>query len=241
MSIHKIPYSETGYFSDLICDYLDDKEPLGAFGHRRPELNSFSAQIKEKKGFLDEQRGRLVNELKSQYHSVETSPLTQKNIELLQHSTTYTITTGHQLNLFTGPLYFLYKIIHTITLSRKLKEQYPDHDFVPVYWMATEDHDFEEINYFNLNGKKVRWNRPDIKDNNKGAVGELSTEGLKKVCRQFCAEIGTTQNAQELCSLFKEAYLQHDNLAEATRYLANALFGKYGLVYGARTQGANLL
>lgn len=230
MFIHKIPYSETGYFSELICDYLDGKESIKGFYMRPPKLESFQGQIEDKKGFPKEQRQRLVSELYAQYASDEMSALTRKHIDLIQQETTFTITTGHQLNLFTGPLYFLYKIIHTLRLSRKLKEQYPAQDFVPVYWMATEDHDFDEINYFNLNGKKVRWNLPDIKDNNKGAVGELTTEGLQEVYEQFCAEIGTTKNALELEMLFEEAYLKHSNLAEATCYLADALFGDYGLI-----------
>ena len=230
MSIQKIPYRDTGYFTALICDYLEGSATVKPFYGREPKLESFEQQIDEKKAFSQMQRERLATALRSQYATVETSPLTRKNIELLQQPTTFTITTGHQLNLFTGPLYFLYKIIHTVTLSRKLKERYPSQDFVPVYWMATEDHDFDEINYFNLNGKKVRWNRKDIKDNDKGAVGELSTSGLQEVCEQFCAEIGKTQHAQELCALFEESYLKHENLADATRYLANALFDDYGLV-----------
>lgn len=230
MAIHKIPYRETGYFSSLIFDYLEHKETVQPFYHRFPELKSFKAQLEEKNVFTSEKREVLVKTLKNQYKSVKISPETAENIDLLEKNTTFTITTGHQLNLFTGPLYFLYKIIHTITLSRKLKKEYPERDFVPVYWMATEDHDFEEINYFNLNGKKVRWNRPDITDNNKGAVGELFTDGLDAVHEQFCAEIGSTKIARKLCDLFEESYLKHDNLADATRYLANELFADYGLV-----------
>ena len=96
--------------------------------------------------------------------------------------------------------------------------------------MATEDHDFEEINYFRLNGKKIKWNRDDVQDNDKGAVGELNTNGLQAIYELICAEYGTTKIAKELCSLFEEAYLKHNNLTDATRYLAHTIFGEYGLV-----------
>ena len=230
MPTQHIPYSETGYFSKIICDYLDQKEQVRSFYHRFPDLEGFSAQIAEKSVFKTENREILVKALRKQYEKLEISDLTSENISLLAESNTFTITTGHQLNLFTGPLYFLYKIISAIKLSRKLKQEHPNHNFVPVYWMATEDHDFDEINYFRLHGKKVKWNRPDIQDNNKGAVGNLSTEGLDAVHKQFCAEIGSTKIAKELCDLFENAYLKHDNLAEATLYLANHLFTAYGLV-----------
>ncbi|WP_109298813.1 bacillithiol biosynthesis cysteine-adding enzyme BshC [Aquimarina sp. AU474] len=221
-----IPFRETNYFSSLICDYLDQKVDLKPFYNRYPSLENFKDQIKEKQGaFSDENRKVLVDALHRQYNEVDNSDETLKNIELLSQPSTFTITTGHQLNLFTGPLYFLYKIISTINLSSTLKKQYPEYDFVPIYWMATEDHDFDEINYFNLFGKKIRWNRADG-----GPVGVFDTDGLDKVFEIFSSEIGSGNNAERLKNLFKEAYLKHKTLTEATRYLANELFKEYGLV-----------
>jgi uncharacterized protein YllA (UPF0747 family) len=150
---------------------------------------------------------------------------TLNNIKLLNNLNTFTITTGHQLNLFTGPLYFLYKIVSTINLCKELKSEFPEHDFVPIYWMATEDHDFEEINYFNFKHKKISWNRESF-----GPVGRLSSDGLEAVFAVFESEIGLGKNAEGLKNLFKKAYLEHTNLADATRFLANELFSKEGLV-----------
>ena len=221
-----ISFKKTGYFSKLICDYLDENPQLNPFYNRFPKLENFKAQIEEKQlQFTEPSRTVLVNALKKQYQGVETSELTVNNIESLLSNNSFTITTGHQLNLFTGPLYFLYKIVSTINLSETLNKTYPNFHFVPVYWMATEDHDFEEINYFNFKGKKVHWNREAH-----GAVGELSTNGLDAVFELFSLELGNSKNADYLKSLFKEAYINHHNLAEATRFLANQLFKDYGLV-----------
>lgn len=221
-----ISYRDTGYFSSLICDYLDQKGALDPFYKRFAALDNFKAQLEEKSiAFSQETRNTLSQALIKQYAHLTPSEATLTNIESLKASTTFTITTGHQLNLFTGPLYFLYKIIHTITLSRKLKQQHPNHHFVPVYWMATEDHDFDEINYFRFKGQKVQWNREAS-----GPVGELDTKGLDQVLTLFKAQLGTSQNAAYLAQLFEEAYIKHETLAEATRFLANELFGEYGLV-----------
>jgi len=221
-----IPFRETNYFSSFICDYLDEKPELKEFYHRFPNIDSFKDQILEKQqSFPEGHRGVLQSVLSAQYESIHISETTQKNIDLLREQTTFTITTGHQLNLFTGPLYFLYKIVSTINLTKILKEKHPDFDFVPVYWMATEDHDFDEINYFNFRGKKIQWNH-----NDGGAVGVFNTDGLDQVFEIFSSEIGSGRNAEKLKSLFKEAYLAHNNLADATRYLANELFADYGLV-----------
>jgi len=226
MQIDCIPFRDTNYFSTLICDYLDEHPKLKQFYNRFPNIDNFKEQIEEKQSSYSKlNRKTLVDVLNLQYSKLETSKQTQKNIELLSQENTFTITTGHQLNLFTGPLYFLYKIVSAINLSKELTEKYPNQNFVPVYWMATEDHDFEEINYFNFKGKKIHWNRES-----KGAVGELSTKGLDQVFAAFSLELGIGTNAEKLKNLFKTAYLEHSCLADATHFLANALFAEYGLV-----------
>ncbi|WP_036383315.1 bacillithiol biosynthesis cysteine-adding enzyme BshC [Muricauda sp. MAR_2010_75] len=226
MEVDCIPFKETGYFSKLICDYLDQREDLKPFYNRFPSAENFKDQIDEKKAnYPTAHRKILVEALKNQYKGFEVSEATEANIAALGNETTFTIVTGHQLNLFTGPLYFLYKIVSTLNLARELKNSHIDAHFVPVYWMATEDHDFDEINYFNLHGKKIQWNRSAS-----GAVGALSTDGLDAVFEMLSAELGNTRNAEELKKLFKKAYLEHTNLTDATRYLANTLFGEEGLV-----------
>lgn len=221
-----IPFRNTHYFSSLICDYLDEKEHLKPFYHRFPTLENFKSQIEEKqKSFDHSSRAILIESLMRQYEDLSIPSFTLTNIDLLKHRTTFTVTTGHQLNLFTGPLYFFYKIISTINLCKELKVAYPEYNFVPIHWMASEDHDFEEINYFNFNGKKVQWNRETS-----GAVGKLDLQGLNQVYEVFALQLDKSSNAEELKQLFEAAYLKHDTLTRATRYLVNELLGIYGLV-----------
>ncbi|WP_396146506.1 bacillithiol biosynthesis cysteine-adding enzyme BshC [Flavobacterium sp.] len=222
-----ITYQNSGYFTKLMIDYFDETSELKPFYNHFPKIENFKSQIEEKSSNFNSNGKReiLVSELEKQYQNFEVSKTTLYNIKLLNNANTFTITTGHQLNLFTGPLYFLYKIVSTINLCKQLKKEYPENNFVPIYWMATEDHDFDEINYFNYQGKVFRWNRESS-----GPVGRLSTEGLDKVFDLFSKEIGTSNNANFLKKLFENAYLKHSNLADATRYLANELFQNEGLV-----------
>ncbi|WP_320815121.1 bacillithiol biosynthesis cysteine-adding enzyme BshC [Flavobacterium sp.] len=221
-----ITYQNSSYFSNLIVDYLNEKEELKPLYNRFPTLENFKLQIEEKQqNFSLDIRTILVDALKEQYQNIEPSDKTTSNIEKLLEEKTFTITTGHQLNLFTGPLYFLYKIVSVINLTKELKAKYPEYNFVPIYWMATEDHDFEEINYFNFNNKKIKWN----KESN-GPVGRLSTGGLDTVFEEFSAALGKGENADYLRELFKSSYLNHNTLTEATRYLTNELFKDQGLV-----------
>ena len=226
MKVTQIPFKDTGFFSKTMLDYLEQKEAIQSFYNNFPDSVGFHNQIEEKENSYSLQsRLVLAAALKKQYTAVGISEKTEENIELLKLKNTFTVTTGHQLNLFTGPLYFLYKIICAINLAEELSVKFPKKNVVPVYWMATEDHDFEEINYFNFEGKKVKWSREDG-----GAVGRFSTEGLDAVLEVFATQLGSSKNAKYLKDLFSKGYLEHSNLADATRYIANELFKEYGLI-----------
>ena len=221
-----LSYQNSGWFSALMTDYLNQKSELQSLYNRFPSIENFRQQIEEKNtNFNPENRKVLHRVLMEQYRGLDVSSSTQIHIDVLQQNNTFTVTTGHQLNLFTGPLYFLFKIISTINLCKELKTKYPDYHFVPVYWMATEDHDFDEICFFNFESIKFKWNKEAA-----GPVGRLNTDGLKDIYEAFSTHLGVGKNAEQIKKWFDEAYLQHLNLAEATRYLANQLFGNDGLV-----------
>jgi len=223
-----INYKDTGFFSSTLVNYLENAPDLHSFYNQRPDLEGFAQLFNHKN--VTTNRALLAEVLTSQYQSVfEVDPqyakLVNKNISLLKKENTFTITTGHQLNIFAGPLYFIYKIVTAIKLSRQLKDAFPDKNFVPVYWMATEDHDFAEINHTNIGGKKVAWQLDA-----KGATGRLDTKTIRQALNQYKGVLGIEANAPELATIVETAYTKFNTLASATRYLVNALFGRYGLV-----------
>lgn len=224
MRVEKIPYHQTKSFSKFILDYISGDKSLAPFYNRAPKLENFKAQIQEKQK-QSINRKVLVEALSQQYVGLGTTEIVKVNIQSLADENTFTVATGHQLCLFTGPLYFIYKIISTLNLAETLKAEYPEFNFVPIYWMATEDHDFEEVNHVNLFGKKLDW-----KQDQKGGVGAIPTHSLQSLFTELKPILGDSVEAKELYDLFSAAYLQHDDLASATRYLVNALFSNYGLV-----------
>lgn len=229
MKVDCIPFKNTGYFSNIITDYLENHKNLKAFYKYKPAITNFEEVI-ENKQFSQDSRDVLVDSLKNQYKTgkidLKKNEAVLNAVESLKEQNTFTITTGHQLNLFTGPLYFIYKIASVIKLTQELAILYPDQNFVPIYWMATEDHDLEEINHFFYKGRKYQW-----KTDQTGAVGRMNLEGLKEVFENFKEEfVDYSTNGEEIQKLFSDAYLKHENLTSATRFLANKLFSKYGLV-----------
>ena len=175
MKVSKISYQETNKFSNLILDYLKNDGKLKSFINHFPTLDNFDKQITEKKKHPID-RVVLVDVLKKQNIRLSLSKKSKFNIKSLKKDSTFTVTTGHQICLFTGPLYFIYKIISTINLAEQLEEKYPNNNFVPIFWMATEDHDFQEINHIHLFGKKIAWD-----SNQSGAVGRMHLEGFKNL------------------------------------------------------------
>jgi len=223
-----ISYKETGYFSPTVIDYIDDTAELKPFYGHRPDINGFSELLKNKKVVAD--RKILHTVLNEQYSRISNfgcsiTDLVSGNINLLNKENTYTVTTGHQLNIFAGPLYFIFKIVTAIKLASQLKEEFPDKNFVPVYWMASEDHDFAEINYTTIGGKKVHWWYEAS-----GATGRLNPDTIRQALNQYKGVLGMEHHAPELAAIVETAYSKFDKLADATRYMVDALFGKYGLV-----------
>jgi bacillithiol biosynthesis cysteine-adding enzyme BshC len=204
---------------------LNNDPDLIPFQSFSPNLQGFHDLIASKKN--NSNRELLVEVLREQYSKLPKLCHEQvdTNITLLLQKDTFTVCTGHQLNLFTGPLYFIFKIITAINLARDLKSHFPDKNFVPVYWMATEDHDFAEINHTYISGKKISWELEAA-----GATGRLALTGIEKAVQEYLAVMGVSENAEDLGNLIRSAYKGSNNLAEASRQLVNSLFEEFGLV-----------
>src|SRR5690606_4246277 len=174
-----IDYKDTNSFSKTLLAYLNNDPALAPFAGNRPDMEGFAQQIASKAGKTD--RALLVQRLKHQYGDLlQSQPSVAANVEALASEQTFTVTTGHQLNIFTGPLYFIFKIASTIRLARDLKAAFPAYTFVPVYWMATEDHDFAEINHTRLHGRKITWEAKA-----QGGTGRMKMEDIAETVRQY--------------------------------------------------------
>ena len=133
----ELSFEELQLSSQLIRDFIAGKEAVSAFYGLPFDQDRILEQI-QRKSFSDEKRQLLANTLRRQSESLKLSEASSRNLEALEKPNCFTVCTGHQLNLLSGPLYSIYKIAQTIVLSRQLAEKYPAHTFVPVFWMASE-------------------------------------------------------------------------------------------------------
>jgi bacillithiol synthase len=220
MQSYTVNRKEIPFLSELQNKIAYEQESLKAFINEPFSEDAFTESIAvRKKQFPKKNREYLVRIIKEQYSSLPTTA--PSTIDLLSEENTFTVTTGHQLNLFTGPLYFFYKIAHTIKLAQELKIKHPSCKFIPIYWLASEDHDFEEINHFSIFNQRVEWQTNQV-----GPVGTFELENWTKWQDELMALFpNEKEKIAHLCSIYTG-----DNLAEATRNLVNYFFGSHGLV-----------
>jgi bacillithiol synthase len=219
-----LSYQQTGFFSRIITDYLNNSEVLRSFYEHPVNPAGFEAAIRDREKFPTD-RVLLVKTLKEQYASLPDRREVNQNLEFLSAVNTFTITTAHQPAIFTGNLYFIYKILHVIKLAASLKELYPQRHFVPVFYMGSEDADLDELGHIYLDNEKLSWNTSQ-----KGAVGRMHPEGLDKIIERIEGEFSGYPFGAELIQLLKDCYLNSENIQQATLKLLHSLFGSYGLI-----------
>lgn len=221
----RLPYRQTGAFTRIALDYIDHAEPLKPFFNHPPTLQGIRRAVEERQLFPTD-RSTLVRHLKEQYSTVDAADAVNRNIDSLLSADTFTITTAHQNNIFSGPLFFIYKILHTIRLSVYLEESMPGNHFVPVFYMGTEDADLAELNHINLQGEKYIWETEQT-----GAVGRMQVDApLLQLIDRMEGQLSVLPHGNELITLLRDCYKKGEKIQDATFKLVHALFGKYGLI-----------
>lgn len=214
---NRMEFSSLGMMSSLIRDYIAKKPELNQFISAFPSFDSAVEAARKRSDFPSPRRKKLVEILRDQYSEMQNTENALRLIDRLEKSHAVTVTTGHQLCFATGPLYFIYKILNTIKACDNLNSHQKEFDFIPVFWMATEDHDFAEINHFHLFHDKFHW-----ETTSRGAVGRMDPTAILKLFPEIREKLGEREVTEKIMS-WLENY-NRSNLSEATRDLVHALF-----------------
>lgn len=218
-------FEETGNFSALALDYLKADKSLEAFYNQPVSIEGIKKTIEERKAFKTN-RKLLVDQLKFQYRNITLNSLQLSYLDKLLLNNSFTITTAHQPNIFTGHLYFIYKIIHAIKLADELQKLLPENNFVPVYYMGSEDADLEELGEVVVDGKKMVWETKQT-----GAVGRMHIDAaFVKIIKEISGQIGVQPFGEPLILKMKAAYSIGKTIEEATFEFVNDLFASFGLL-----------
>ena len=220
-----LSYEQTGYFSSIITDYLKGHEMLRPFYANEVSLAGIRKNIEQRGDHITD-RKLLVEVLRKQYADVSVTDVIHSNIESLLKENTFTVCTAHQPNIFTGHLYFIYKVLHAIKLSEWLTHNLPGFLFIPVFYMGSEDADLEELGHIYLFGKKYEWETGQT-----GAVGRMKVDkALVQLIGDISGQLLVYPFGEEIISLLKVCYLEGTTIEQSGFKLINALFAKYGLL-----------
>jgi len=225
----QIALEQSSFVPPIVKDYLNKDAQLSPFVTSWHNTQGMENAI-QNRVFDRVKREVLVKHLHEQYEGaevfLESGELVQTNIRHLLELQTYTITTGHQLSLFGGTLFMTYKILSAIKLAQNLSQQFPQKKFVPVLWLASEDHDFEEIQTTHLFGKDITWGT----DSGAKLTGKISLEDISQTLQELGELMGEKEQAKIWFSQIKLAYESHRNLGEASIRFYHNLFKSFGLV-----------
>lgn len=220
-----IRFEQTNAFSSIANAYKNQAEILQPFFTHHTDMNGVMNSIAARKNFPTN-RTLLVNHLTQTYTGISASNAVESNIHKLQFDNTFTITTAHQPNLLTGPLYFIYKIAHAIALCNQLNAAMPQNHFVPVYYMGSEDADFDELNHLTIDEKKYEW-----KTNQSGAFGRMMIDKhAAALLQELSGQLSVLEFGNEVMDCINNAYSAGTTIQEATLKIVNNIFGAYGLL-----------
>ncbi|MEJ7611843.1 MAG: bacillithiol biosynthesis cysteine-adding enzyme BshC [Ferruginibacter sp.] len=224
-SAESIPYGQTNSFSRIISDYLEQSPALREFYTYSPDIAGIKKAVADRPAFPIN-RDLLYSNLQQQYVGQIISGKLKANIDALREENCFTVCTAHQPNIFTGHLYFIYKILHAIRLSAELNEAMPANKFVPVFYMGTEDADLEELGEVTINAKQYNW-----KTNQTGAVGRMT---IDKAFIQLIDEIESRLTVESygpaVMQAVRKAYAENRTVEKATFDFVHELFNEFGLV-----------
>lgn len=231
-----IKYSDISGFQNLFLDYIEDFEKVENYFSKDFRAIELLPEIKLNKKST-EHREKIVQILKDQYKNYNTGKHTQLNIEALKNENTFAVVTGQQLGLFGGPLYTFYKIITAIKLSAYLKMKFEDFEFVPVFWLEGDDHDFEEVRSFKVINdrnevEEIKYDDGLESDANRGNVAGIKfNENLNQIFDHLQNELRDTEFKNDLMNLLRNSYGEGKIFESSFKSLLINLFDEYGIIF----------
>jgi len=208
-----------------VLDYINGNDSLKNFYANPVNINGIKSAIEARKKF-NTNRKLLVDQFTNQYQGFEDCGSVKANIDALLNENTFTICTAHQPNIFTGHLYFVYKILHTIKVADSLKKELPEYNFVPVFFMGSEDADLEELNHIVIDGEKYTWETAQT-----GAVGRMKVDdNLLKLIDRISGRLSVEKYGNILIELLKKCFTKNSTIENSTFLFVHYLFKGFGLL-----------
>lgn len=226
--LHHIDAYQTDFYKSDI-HLIDQNEALRRSLLNTSTINTIAQDIAENEQFSAAYRSKLADKILSQYTNsnivLDETDLVFKNIQKLKQNNTFTVTTGQQIHVLLGPFFVVNKILSCCAEAIAVEKELQSANVVPIFWMASEDHDFDEIKSVRLYNETYTW---DIDSN--GPVGRLNPSSLLELVKKARERIDQTPDNLQFINLCETAYSTCETFADATRYILHHLFSETGII-----------
>jgi len=233
----RIEYSELPGFRNLFLDYINDFESVEKFFKKNfrnnddylktfAELDDFSAPL----------RAKIVEIIKNQYDAYRISKQTESNIASLLNEKTFTIVVSGQTKIFGGSMDTIYKATTVIKLTNLLNEKYNDYNFIPIFWMDADNHNFEDssvIKIFTQNNSVLPIKYDDGLDDEieRGAIGNISfNNNIELTLADLQDGLNGYNFKENILQFISKIYKPGIRFKDAFKKLLFSLFDEYGLI-----------
>jgi len=234
LRVETLPFTEIPQQTRLFLDYLRDPLPLRQFYPEAVRYHHELAQrVPEVLSAYRVDRNRVCDALEAMNRRWGAGQATLDNIQLLRESDCIAVVSGQQAGLFTGPLYTIYKALAAVKLAGCLRQR--DTKAVPVFWIASEDHDFAEVAKAEFIGRDCQLKNVEVTSavHREGQpVGQVVVDdSIDAVVDQLFELLPNSEFADDIKALVKNAWQPGRGYAESFAIMMTSLLGRYGLIF----------
>ncbi len=221
LAFHQLPHQPK-----LFLEYLDHFDRVKSFYAHPPKMQAVT-RMARKLDYPRERRAEVAELLRKQNVALGAGAETQSNLARLEKGAV-AIVTGQQVGLFSGPAYAIYKALTAVQIAEELTRG--GIPAVPVFWMATEDHDLDEVRYSTWfdQGKLRRFELPVVETGR--PVGGISLSAKVEPLAREAAELLSNQGSDLLAQYLTESYRPEETYGSAFAKLFTRLFAQQGLI-----------
>ena len=234
LRVETLPFEQIPHQTRLFLDYLTDPIALRQYYPSAVLYHHELAQrVPEVLAAYRVDRDRVCDALEAMNRRWGAGQATLDNIQLLRQPDCIAVVSGQQAGLFTGPLYTIYKALSAVKLAGCLQQR--NTKAVPVFWIASEDHDFAEVAKAELIGRDCQLKNVEV-------TGVLHREGqpvgqvvvddsIAAVVDQLFELLPNSEFAADMKALVKDAWQPGRGYAESFAMMMTSLLGRYGLIF----------
>ena len=234
LKVETLPFDRIPQQTRLFLDYLRDPVSLKRF---YPSAVRFHHELPQRTNEVlskyQVDRAKVCDALEAMNTRWGATDETLKNIGLLRESDCLAVVSGQQAGLFTGPLYTIYKSLSAVKLAGCLRTR--NTKTVPVFWIASEDHDFAEVAKAEFISRECQLDKVEVSSSlhreNQPVGTVVLDDSIKSALDDFFAQLPNSEFAADIKKLLQDGWQSGRSYSDAFATMMTSLLGRFGMIF----------